>query len=338
MRTPGYSDLADLEKQHAIAENVRLAYVGATRARDHLLVSLYQRASNAAKTDEIVAAGIEQRRAEFAEAPGLDELPGAYLAGDAANIPLPAAAAEYAPEIWQDTRAAAIARRSRPQATTATRLAREYGADAAAVESKEVSPEAEHSGQRGRGGTAVGSAIHAVLQDVVESMLPDLPLPAAADVDDFLAQWHAAIDRAAQRHSTSAGLSDSGEVANLARQALRNPAVVAGLRAPRLWPEIPVAARLGAAPDSVVLEGIIDLLYEDDAGGLVILDYKSDNVPNDAAMRAKMVNYQWQGAAYAAAIERATGRTVRAVQFLFIRYDSVRTVDHWRDLIQQMDD
>ena len=338
LRTPGYSDLADLEKQHAIAENVRLAYVGATRARDHLLVSLYQRASNAAKTDEMVAAGIEQRRAEFAEAPGLDELPGAYLAGDAASSPLPAAAAEYAPETWQDARAAAIIQRSRRRAITATQLAREYGSDAAIVESKEAAPDAEHSGQKGRGGTAFGSAIHAVLQDVVERMLPDLPLPAAAAADDFLAQWHATIDRAAQRHSASAGLSDSGEVANLARQALRNPAVVAGLRAPRLWPEIPVAARLGAAPDSVVLEGIIDLLYEDDAGGLVILDYKSDYVPNDAAMQSKMSNYQWQGAAYAAAIERATGQTVRAVQFLFIRYDSVRTVDHWRDLIRQMDD
>ena len=336
LMTPGYQELSDVEDQHSIAEGVRLAYVGATRARDHLLVSLYQSESDAGKPDKIVSAGIEQWRAEFAAAPDLDELRGAYLADVAGSSPTRATVVEYAPETWQSDRKKDIAKRSHPQAVTATRLARAYGANAAAVESKEVAPEAEHSGKKGRGGTAFGSAIHAVLQDVVERMMPQLPLDAAASVDDFLTQWNDTINRAAQRHAASEGLSDSGEVANLARQALRNPAVVAGLRASRRWPEIPVAARLGDAPDSVVLEGIIDLLYEDNAGGLVILDYKSDYVRNDAEIRTKMSNYQWQGAAYAAAIERATGKPIRAVQFLFIRADAVQTVDDWRELMQRL--
>ena len=334
LRTPGYARLADLERQHAIAENVRLAYVGATRARDHLLVSLYQTENDAKKPDEIVAAGIEQRRTEFAAAPDLDELPAAYRPVTATATPAPLDA--YNPD-WQDARTDAIAKRSRPQAVTATRLARDYGADAANVESKEIPADAEQRGARGRGGTAVGSAVHAVLQDIVEQMRPHLPLPAATPADDFLADWNDAVNQSALRYAKSEGVADRAEVARLALRALHHPAVITGLRAPRLWPEIPVAARVGNAPDAVVLEGIIDLLYEDDAGELVILDYKSDRVADSAAISAKMANYKWQGAAYAAAIERAAGQTVKAVQFLFIRADAVQTVDDWRELAQQID-
>ena len=166
--------------------------------------------------------------------------------------------------------------------------------------------------------------------------MPGLPAPDSIG---------AGLNRAAEHlHRTepglldaSEGIADRAEVDREARRALHHPAVVAGLRAPRLWPEIPVAARLGDAPDAVVLEGIIDLLYEDDAGELVILDYKTDRVDDAAAIPAKMANYQWQGAAYAAAIERATGQTVKAVQFLFIRADAVQTVDDWRELAQQFD-
>lgn len=337
LQTPGYDGLNELERNHSAAEEIRLAYVGATRARDHLLVSMYQATGQGSRQDKGIVA-------QIADLPNRAVLPH-QAAPDAVSAgriqtPLDSAIADagvYEPEVWQSDRKKDIAKRSNPQAVTATRLARAYGADAAAVESKEVAPEAEHSGKRGRGGTAFGSAIHAVLQDVVERMMPQLPLDAAASADDFLTQWNDTINRAAQRHAASEGLSDSGEVANLARQALRNPAVVAGLRAPRRWPEIPVAARLGDAPDSVVLEGIIDLLYEDNAGGMVILDYKSDYVPDDAEIRAKMSNYQWQGAAYAAAIERATGKPIRAVQFLFIRADTVQAVDDWRELMQRLD-
>ena len=336
LQTPGYDGLKELERNHSAAEEIRLAYVGATRARDHLLVSMYQATGQGSRQDKGIVA-------QIADLPNRAVLPhqAAPDAVSAGRIQTPpdsaiADAGVYEPEVWQSDRKKDIAKRSHPQAVTATRLARAYGADAAAVESKEVAPEAEHSGKRGRGGTAFGSAIHAVLQDVVERMMPQLPLDAAASADDFLTQWNDTINRAAQRHAASEGLSDSGEVANLARQALRNPAVVAGLRAPRRWPEIPVAARLDDAPDSVVLEGIIDLLYEDNAGGLVILDYKSDYVPDDAEIRAKMSNYQWQGAAYAAAIERATGKPIRAVQFLFIRADAVQTVDDWRELVQRL--
>lgn len=344
LQTPGYDELNELERNHSAAEAIRLAYVGATRARDHLLVSMYQATGRGSQQDKGVVAQIAelQERSPLPHQAAPDTVSAVRIPPPPDSVIAPGSVVAdsnaYEPEIWQSQRATDIAKRSRIRAVTATRLAREFGADAADVESKEVPTDAEQRGARGRGGTAFGSAVHAVLQDVVEQMLPHLPLPATAPVDDFLADWDDAISNAARRYAASEGIADRADVAREARRALRHPAVVAGLRAPRLWPEIPVAARLGAAPDAVVLEGIIDLLYEDDAGALVILDYKTDRVDDAAAdIPAKMANYKWQGAAYAAAIERATGLTVKAVQFLFIRADAVQTVDDWRELAQQID-
>ena len=83
------------------------------------------------------------------------------------------------------------------------------------------------------------------------------------------------------------------------------------------------------------MEGIIDLLYRDHAGQLVILDYKSDRVDSEAAVEVKLDHYRLQGAAYAAAIERATGDSVKAVQFLFVRRpDGLREIDNLRELIE----
>ena len=59
----------------------------------------------------------------------------------------------------------------------------------------------------------------------------------------------------------------------------------------------------------MVIEGIIDLLYQDTDGQLVILDYKSDQVLNEADVRERLNHYRMQGAVYAAAVERATGMT-----------------------------
>ena len=97
-------------------------------------------------------------------------------------------------------------------------------------------------------------------------------------------------------------------------------------RAPRLWPEIPVAASIDTPRGPVVIEGIIDLLYQDDDGELVILDYKSDRVDDYVAADAKLEHYRMQGVAYAATVERATGNTVKAVQFLFVQLQDGRTL------------
>ena len=71
-------------------------------------------------------------------------------------------------------------------------------------------------------------------------------------------------------------------------------------------------------------------------GDLVVIDYKSDDV-GEADVDALLERYQWQGVAYAAALERATGKTVKEVQFLFVRLDDpLRRVGNLRELMLQL--
>ena len=133
--------------------------------------------------------------------------------------------------------------------------------------------------------------------------------------------------RSTEFHAAAHGVTHSRvEIAGLARQALRNPAIKAALESPRLWSEIPVAAEIETRDGSVVIEGILDLLYQDSDDDLVVVDYKSDYIPDDATLSAKMERYRWQGAAYAAAVGKASGRRVKDVQLLFVRRDEALSI------------
>jgi len=68
-----------------------------------------------------------------------------------------------------------------------------------------------------------------------------------------------------------------------------------------------------------VLEGYVDLLYEDASGRLVVVDWKTDRARTDAEVDAALDRYRNQGAAYAVALEQATRRRVDEVVFVFCR-------------------
>ena len=71
-------------------------------------------------------------------------------------------------------------------------------------------------------------------------------------------------------------------------------------------------------------------------GDLVVIDYKSDDV-GELGVDALLERYQWQGAAYAAALESATGKSVKDVQFLFVRLDDpLHRVANLRELIGRL--
>ena len=336
LNTPGYGNLDATEKRHYDAEYTRLAYVAATRARDHLLVSLHHHSSRA---KDSLAAKITDIK---------DSLPYAEANVDGITEPaMRAAAADgatpddpYNPD-WQARREAEIKGRSRPQAVTATGIAKAGDvASQSIIEDKDGAGDVDAGPRRGRGGrsgTAFGSALHAVLQQIMERMLPDLPLPSDADIGEYLARWDAEISDLAGQQAADKGIATNrvAEIVRLARKALHTPAVAAALRhAPRMWSEIPVAAPV----DGVVVEGIIDLLYEDSDGDLVVIDYKSDDV-SESEVAALLERYQWQGAAYAAALESATDKTVNEVQFLFVRLEQpLHRVADLRELMAELPD
>ena len=63
----------------------------------------------------------------------------------------------------------------------------------------------------------------------------------------------------------------------------------------------------------MLVEGFIDLLI-DTPDGLVVVDYKTDQVPSAAELDAAVARYSVQGAAYAIALETGAGPPGRAVR------------------------
>lgn len=150
--------------------------------------------------------------------------------------------------------------------------------------------------RRGRAGTAIGRAVHAVLQSI------DL---ASGD----------ALDGAARAQAAAEGIpTRADEVARLVSSALRSSAVQEAVASGRYWRELYAGAPVGGT----VIEGFIDLLYET-PDGLVVVDYKTDAVPGAREIDAAVERYRWQGAAYAVALEQSLGRPVARCVFVFAR-------------------
>jgi ATP-dependent exoDNAse (exonuclease V) beta subunit len=68
--------------------------------------------------------------------------------------------------------------------------------------------------------------------------------------------------------------------------------------------------------DGVVLEGYVDLIYREDDGSLVIVDYKTDAVPG-SAIPSRVTYYKPQMDAYRQALAAATGAKV-SITLLFL--------------------
>ncbi len=101
-------------------------------------------------------------------------------------------------------------------------------------------------------------------------------------------------------------------VTRLVRSALASEVVKRAAARPH-WREPYVGA---VQADGTVLEGFVDLLYREDDGSLVVVDYKSDHVPA-AALPARRAHYGPQMAAYQAVLIAATGEAVNT-QLLFL--------------------
>ena len=237
LKTPGYSTLEEREKVHDAAELVRLAYVGSTRARDHLIVSTYQSTAQGNRQKNGIVAKIHSL---CEDAPLPHAVSSANVdseigwSGSVTGAPA-RTETEYDPGNWQSERVDSIQRRSFPQAVTATRIARAVAPREVEIEDKDSERTTEPIRRAGRGGTAFGSALHAVLQGALERMSFKLPLPDDVLVDDLMADLDPAIEQMARQHAKDQGVSaSSDDVARLAHRALRSPAVVAGMRAPRL--------------------------------------------------------------------------------------------------------
>jgi ATP-dependent helicase/nuclease subunit A len=88
-----------------------------------------------------------------------------------------------------------------------------------------------------------------------------------------------------------------------------------------------------------VLEGYLDLLYRD-ADGLVVVDYKTDHLPDEPSLEARLGHYRRQAAAYALAVERVIQEPVARCVFVFCGPDGARQreVEDLRGAMAEIDD
>jgi ATP-dependent exoDNAse (exonuclease V) beta subunit len=308
-----------LDEQMGYDERLRLLYVACTRACYHLVVSLHrsERANPTAPRNhtnaEVLVAGMSERLAELPSLSGPAEpLPADHLAPLAAPAPF---------EAWRAEREAALAVAARPGAVAATALTDEGAPDAGAEPALAPVPtgqlaldldgsEGEEGFEpglqkrprdldlppwlKGRYGTAVGSAVHGVLQTIDLATGEGLEAAVAAQ-----AQAEAVPDRAEQ-------------IEELVRAALASTTVRAAAAAPH-WREVYACTPIGDR----LLEGYVDLLYRG-PDGLVVVDHKTAATTDPAELDRRVDGYRLQGAAYALAVAAATGEPVVRVTFLFL--------------------
>jgi ATP-dependent exoDNAse (exonuclease V) beta subunit len=283
-QTPGYEVLAQREEAQELAEDVRLMYVAATRARDHLIVSLYRLTKDQKSRAALIAHHLEG--ADDLWQPAVADEVSLPIASQETEGPVPEDTPE-ARQQWLDERVQLLRERARPSAVAATALARVV---------KEEASVPEEPWRRGRAGTTLGRAVHAVLQTI--------DLATGQGLEDT-ARAQAAAEGIPHREA---------EVVRLARVALGSETVRRAVASGRSWREVPVAAPVG----ETVLEGFIDLLFEEESG-LVVVDYKTDVLETEEEVAERAVHYRLQGGAYALAIQAATGRPVKEVVLLFLQ-------------------
>ncbi|MET0895085.1 MAG: UvrD-helicase domain-containing protein [Acidimicrobiia bacterium] len=311
--TEEFERYAPIDEQMDFHEKLRLLYVALTRARDHLVVSVHRAARTLPEDHtswthaELLwgAAESAPHWSAFTATEGVSLLYRSITSADATDASNNSIApwAEWRAERDQLVAAAAV-----PYVRSATAIAREV-AEANSRDSGDRDPGLRKGGRdlelppwnKGRYGTAIGRAVHAVLQTV--------DLATGADLEHI----------AAAQAASEGVIGKEREIAALARAALSSDvvrdAVAHGYRR-----EMYVAAPVG----DHVLEGYIDLTYRNDSG-LVVVDYKTDAWRDDADLDDKVARYRLQGASYAVALEAATGEPVVECVFCFLTPDRVVT-------------
>jgi len=309
--TAGFDDARSHDQAMDRLEKDRLLYVAATRARDHLVVSVYHSVAenaqpHAERHRENKCPAAECLYAIGSGAPGLWVQAGAEgaVAAPAHAAPPRTARPDSAAgrEAWQEARTKLIADNARMPVVAATGIAKAAAAAAGPIE-KDEPLEDEAPWKKGRAGTSVGRAVHAVLQTV------DLATGEG-------------LEAAARAQATAEAVEDRLEdVVRFARAALESDAVREAVASGRSWREVYVSAPV----DGVVVEGFVDLLYETPEG-LVVVDYKTDSVESAEAVDQAMGRYRLQGAAYALALQESLGRPVARCVFVFVQPRHERTI------------
>jgi ATP-dependent helicase/nuclease subunit A len=280
--------LVQAEKDHDAAERRRLLYVAATRARDHLVVSLFHNErARGTYAHTLIDAGITGLCAPLPEREPVVRDEGSPLEGLVVGP-------SVAPEDFDKVRLELVATGTRRKYTSATALVAGGRARGAEQDKEERRDETE-PWARGRAATRLGRAVHAALQGVA---------------------WEAeqeAIEAIARAQAVAEAIPDQAdEVAQLVRRGLASQAAHRARAAKRALREVPFATR----HEDVVVEGFVDLVIESDAG-LEVVDWKTDRIPS-SAVAGRLREYELQAGLYVLGLQEATGMRVASVTYVFV--------------------
>ena len=285
LREPDFDVLAAVDELMDDHERRRLLYVATTRACDHLIVSLHRDENNPAITSATMMfeAGAAEKGSPTVFTRD-DRQAGSIDFSEPVSPPPDR-------KKWFAGIQAAQKTSRKPGALSASGL---EGTDPEVVMGEAGRAKGHRDldlppWSKGRYGSAVGRAVHAVLQTI------------------NLATG-AGLEEAAAAQAIAEGIPENEQViADLARSAITSELVQRAAARPH-WREVYAGA---LDDDGVLLEGFIDLLYRDDDGSLVVVDYKTDAVTTET-LNEKVYSYRPQMKAYVTMLERATDARVSA--------------------------
>ncbi|MDV3220932.1 UvrD-helicase domain-containing protein [Intrasporangium sp.] len=319
VETGDFQEQVPLDEQMSDYERMRLLYVATTRARDHLVVSLHRCGNTQTNAKHLADAGAaeaawavrvpsdEPRRltgdrvAAVAPPPDFEPWLAGLRAAVAASRRRPASSASGLEGTDPDAVGPAPGERSGDRLGVVPPLPEdavgETADPAAAAGVAKGGRDLEHPAwSKGRYGSAVGRAVHGVLQRI------DLATGAG-------------VDEAVAAQCVAEGVVEFAPlVTDLVRSALASDAVKrAAVR--EHWRESYVGV---IEEDGTVREGFVDLIYREDDGSLVIVDYKTDDVP-DAALPFRVGYYAPQLRAYESMLRTVTDGAVQRAVLVFAR-------------------
>ena len=292
LATGDFQEQVPLDEQMSDYERMRLLYVGATRARDHLVVSLHRFGNRSTNARRLADAGASEAGAvRLTEPPRTTAVPVSH------DVTPPPEFAQWLAGVKN----AADASRFRP-AFSASGLegtdpdvepdAPPANAEAAVDPTRDGPIAGASKGGRdvelsawskGRYGSAVGRAVHGVLQSV------DLGTGAG-------------LEGAVAAQCVAEGVTPFADLVTALVLSALGCDVVKRAAARDHWRESYVGVD---QDDGTVLEGFVDLIYREDDGSFVVVDYKTDDIP-DSAFTSRTSFYAPQVRAYAAIVRLAT--------------------------------
>jgi len=287
MRTAGFDEAGIEHGKREEAEEIRLLYVAATRAKARLVIPWF--AEKGGRID-LLARGFKPEAGALVEAPDLESL-GAAVVETAITKARTTSVKQVTDRRreWRESRSQLLARAARPLARVRpSKLAVE-------AESRDDEP----GGADREKAMEFGSAVHDALEII--------------DLQATAAHQHGQIEQ----FIAGTGLTEGGQrrAIELVSKALDSELLARARRADQVYRELPFTQVVGEG----LMEGKIDLLFCE-KGRWVLVDYKTD-------ARIEVAKYGRQLQAYEAALRQVAGIELAQKLLFFLVDGTVKEVN-----------